>query len=548
MRKNFIVSNADTNEAISQALEYIHGCLADLKLNTKDRNRTELMCEEALVTLLKHSDFSDTGTFTVNISKFLGSVSIKLTVPGQEFALTGVIDDVLYLDSEDISPEAAESIRNILLRSFSQNLRYRHSGKHNIITIRAVRSSYSGLYAVLGALISAVIAGLLMRAYVPEGVYMSVNDNIFVPVRTIFMNGLKLCAIPVVFLSIASCMADSGSLSGIKRTGGKILSFFLSTQIISLMIGFVLMLVFRVGEGAGLTASSSVNAQAVSVSVLDTLVNVIPSDIVRPFLDGNMLQLIALAVILGICAGLSGARSVTQIFTELNGIFTKATEIFLKAIPAVIFCSITSMLITTGTAAMLSVLGIILTLLSGYVMLHLMYILMLKFIARVRPVRVYREAVPMIFTAMSTCSSIAALPDAISTAKKLGIPSSIYSFTIPLGISVFKNESCLFFVVGVMSAANMYGVQFTYAKMFSLGVSVLMLASATPSIPGSGTIVISALLTQMGCPLEYVPLFLVVDTIVDMVATTTTCVEAVVASLVVSARERQSGMNEYNQP
>ncbi|MBQ7216600.1 MAG: dicarboxylate/amino acid:cation symporter [Synergistaceae bacterium] len=542
------MSNNDTDSALSLSLEYIRRQLAALRLTPKDINRAELMCEESLVTLLKHADFSGTGAFTVNISKFFGNVSIKLTVPGQEFAFSDGLGDVLPLDSEDISPEAAESIRNMLLRSFGQNLRYRHSGKYNIITVRAVRSAYSGLYAVLGAMACSGICALLMKAYLPESIYMSVNDSVFVPVRGLFMNGLKLCAVSAVFLSIALCMADTGSMSGIKRTGGKILGCFLMTQVFSLMIGFGLMLAFRVGEGAGLTVPSSGNAQAVSVSVLDTLVNVIPSDMVSPFLHGNMLQLIALAVILGVCAGLSGAKSVTHLFTELNGIFTKAMGLFLKMVPAVVFCSIASLILTIGAGNLLSVLGILLLLAAGDMLLFLLYWLMVKFLAGLSPAVMYKKSIPALITAVSTCSSIAALPDSMRCAKNMGIPPHVYSFSLPLGITVSKNISLIWIVAGVMFTANIYGRVLTFGDMVFLGITALILVTGSANMPGGGAVVMPVILMHMGIPADTVPLFLMIGVMLDMLDTSTICMMPLTAALVVSAREGVLDVKEYERP
>ncbi|MBQ9433740.1 MAG: dicarboxylate/amino acid:cation symporter [Synergistaceae bacterium] len=549
MQKNFLVDSGSTDTALSQSLEYIHENLAALNLNHKDINRAELMCEESLVSLLQHSDFTKVQAFTVNVSKFFGNVNIKLTVLGQEFAFTVGFGDVMPLDSDDISLEAAETIRNILLRSFSQNLSYRHSGNYNTIKIRAVRSSYSGLYAVLGALVCAVICDLLMRAFVPESVYMFVNDNLFVSVRNVFLNGLKLCAIPVVFFSITSCMSDSGGLSGLRHIGGKILACFMMTQVVALVIAFGLMLAFRVGEGAGLTAGvSSVNAQAASISLLDTFVNVIPSDIVRPFFDGNMLQLIALAVILGLSAGLSGAKSLANIFTELNATFTKAMSIFLKIIPLVVFCSIASMILTTGMKTLLSVLGVTLTIAAGDILLFVLYWLMVKFLAHLNPAVMYKKSLPALLTAASTCSSTASLPDAMKCTKNMGIPSYVYSFTLPLGITISRNIAVIYVAVGVMFTANIYGRVLTFGDMAFLGISTLIIVLGAANVAVGAAVVMSVILLQMGLPVESVPLFMIIDVVNDMLDTATACIGPIASALVVSAREGILDMKEYNRP
>ena len=332
-------------------------------------------------------------------------------------------------------------------------------------------------------------------------------------------------------------MADSGSMSDIKHTGRKMLSCFLMTQIISLFIGFGVMFVFRPGEGAVIASSTSpVNAQVESFSVISTIVDIIPSDIVRPFLEGNMLQLI-------VSAGINGAKSVTHIFGELNGIFMRSTTIFMKIIPIVVFCSIASMILTSGTTVILSVLKMIIAMLAAYVLLNLVYMLIIKFSARMSPVKVYKESLPMLVTAMSTCSSVASIPDSVRVSEKLGIPARIHSFTFPLGISVFKNETCAALIIAAMSAANLYGLHFTSAEMISLAMSVLVLASATPSIPNGGTVILSVLLAQIGCPMEFVSLFMVVESCIDMFATPTICMGAMTLGLVAA-----SGEKEHNRP
>ena len=123
------------------------------------------------------------------------------------------------------------TVQNILLHLFSENLTYRHSGGFNKISIRAVRSEYSGLYMTFGALLAAVMAGLLMRAFVPESLYLSLNSNIFTAVRKIFMNGLKVCAVPIVFCSIAVCIADAGSLSGLRKIGAHLMKCVLAVLV-----------------------------------------------------------------------------------------------------------------------------------------------------------------------------------------------------------------------------------------------------------------------------------------------------------------------------
>ena len=299
MQKNFVVSASVSNEALGQAMAFIHDNLAALKLNTKDINRAELACEESLLRMLNHSDFTKRKTFSVRVRKFLGDVFIDLTVPGSEFDFIGSVEIPSVLDDDDVSPDIAAVIQSLILRTFSQSISYRNSRSVNIVRIKALTSNYAVLFRTLAAVFIAVIAGIVMKMLVPENVCMFVNDNVFASVRTIFMNGLKMCAVPIVFCSIAASASDVGSLSGLKRTGTRLMSWFLIMHVIAVIVGIGLVMLFGTGKGAGLQAAASTASERASISIMDTIIHLMPENIVRPFLESNMLQLILAAFLAG---------------------------------------------------------------------------------------------------------------------------------------------------------------------------------------------------------------------------------------------------------
>ena len=132
----------NSNEALGQAMAFIHDNLAALKLNTKDINRAELACEESLLRMLNHSDFTKRKTFSVRVRKFLGDVFIDLTVPGSEFDFIGSVDiPSLPDDNDEVPPDTAAAIQSLILRSFSQNIAYKNSRNVNIVRIKALTST-----------------------------------------------------------------------------------------------------------------------------------------------------------------------------------------------------------------------------------------------------------------------------------------------------------------------------------------------------------------------------------------------------------------------
>ena len=545
LQKKFVVDKGDTNKVLGRAVKFIHERLSALKLSARDTNKAVLMCEESLLRLFRYSDFTAYGAFRVNVRKFFGDVLIDLTVPGAEFDFAASIE--LSDDAkEELSPDTEAAIQNLMLRSFADNVRYKRIRNFNRITVKAYRSNYSGLYKTLTALVMGVIAGLSAKYALPENMYMLLNDNVLAAFRTIFMNGLKMCAVPVVFFSIAANASDMGNFSGMRRSGTRLLKWFAAIQVIAVLIGFTVIWLLGTGKGAELNIASDSSVSAEKVSLISAIINIMPANVILPFLEGNMLQLILFALLAGTAASATGSKIVIQAFNELNEIFMKITGYLTKFMPIVIFCSIASMIITTGMNTIIAVLGVLFALCLGYTLLNAAFCILLKFRAGVSPKTAYRKSLPVITSALSTCSSSACLPEMVKTSENMGVSPRLCSFSIPLGISINKPAICLVYTVTVLAAVNMYGVNLSVPAMFSAAVSILILALATPALPSGGAATMAVLVSQAGCPLEVVPLFVSADAITDMLNTVTTCMANMACTLGTAANENMLDLEKFN--
>ncbi len=545
MQQKFTVNDSDSREALTGALGFIREKLGEMKLNEKDINRAELMCEESLLTLLKRADFSRLKHFAVDVRKSFGDVIIDLRVPGDDFDFYGNAE-VPYRSDDDELQETQEAVQSLLLRSFSRFLRYKHYRRFNSVRIKALLSNYSGLYKILTISFLAVVTGFALRNFFQESVYMAVNDNIFAPIRTVFMNGLKMCAVPVVLFSIITCLSGMGNASGIRKSGGRLLKYILLFQVVSTVIAFGLMYVFRPGAGVEMIASKVETVQGESVSLMGMLMNLVPANLIRPLLEGDMLQIMVIAVILGISVGMAGAKILRDVFGELTAVFMRATRIFMIIVPLAIFCSVASMTITTGVDTLLSVLGIILTLIAGYILLNIFFCIAVKLRTGLSPFVMLRKSMPMIITAFSTCSSIATIPDGMKCCDDMGISQKIYALSIPLCTSICKAAFPITFTVFTLSAANMYGVNLSASTMISLAFSIIVLTISTPGLPGACVIAMSALLTQAGCPLDFIGIVLSLQAIEDLFNTPTTCMGNIACTIIAADGGNLINKGKYN--
>ena len=545
MRKKFMVNSSDTGKTLEIALGFISKQLEAMKLSAKDANRAGLMCEESLMSLLKRADFSQWQYFTVEVWKLFGDVLIDLRVPGGEFDFYGN-PELPYPSDDDELQETQAAIQSVILRSFSQYLRYKHYRSFNSVRIKALLSNYSGLYKTLSILFLAVVSGVVLKTFFPESACMFINDNIFVPVRTIFMNGLRMCAVPVVLFSIITCLSGMGNVSGIQKAGGRLIKYFLIFQIVSTAIAFGLMHIFRTGAGVRLAAQSVETVHGEAVSLMGMLMNLVPANLIRPLIEGDMLQIMVIAVIIGISTGVAGVKVLRDVFGELSAVFMRATRIFMLIVPLAIFCSIASMIITTGLNTLLSVLGIIFTLIAAYFLLNVFLCVIVKLRTGLSPIIMLRKSLSLIITAFSTCSSIASIPDGMKCSEDMGVSQKVYSLSIPLGTSICKAAYPIVMSVFTLSAANIYGVELSTSTMFSLAFLVIVLTIATPGLPGADLIALSALLAQAGCPLDFLGIAVSIEPIDDLVNTPTTCMANIASTLIAADGAGLLDREKYN--
>ena len=548
MQKKFEINpNEFENKNFPEILEFIRDSLAELKVEKRKITHTELMCEETLVNLFQHSDFSKKNFILVNVKKFLGDVSVELKVPGNEFDF--IFNNGVSLIDEDEDDDTTEIIRNLLLRSFAANLRYKHKGIFNTVRINVLRSQASSIYRVLTALTLAIVTGLLMRNFLSEDLIATLNEDFFVLVRTLFLNGLKMCAVPVVFLSIVSCFSQSGNLSGMKRVGIKLVSYSLFHLIIATAIGLGVVYFFGIGKGANLIAASAADtaSQTVSISFKDTALGFMPDNFIRPFYEGNMIQLMVLAILTGVAINLSGVKIIASVLDELNRIFMKITEIILHLMPLLVYCSMASIFLTTGTKTLMLLLEILFGIMGANVLIHMTYCLMILFIARLNPVHMFKKAASAMITAFTTTSSISTIPESMKASNNMGISSSVYSFTIPLGTILCKNSFCMYLALNTLAITNMYGVEVNVAKLFSIAFSTVVFAVAMPPLPGMGIIALSLFLASVDCPLDGIAISLGIDPIADMLDTILLVMAVITSTLIIAKTEKQLDIEKYQE-
>ena len=537
--------------SIKQGLDIIEEQLTKYKLKQKDITKAMLAAEELMVSLLEHSN--GTGHLQLSIRKILGDITIDISVPGQAYEFSQSLEFGVPLDSDEISLETETTIRNIILKSFVNDIKYRNHRGSNMAHITVIKSSRALLYRTMLAMLLAILAGVILKSIAPSSFNGLLDENLLTPVKTMFMNALKMIVTPVVFFSIVSCIGQFGNLSEMGKIGGKVVSFYIFTTFLATGIGIGTYFLFQPGKNtvinSAIADASSITSQELTVSLKDTIVNIVPSNIVKPFLEADMLQLIFIAVLCGIAVGLIGnySKLLTDIFEACNELFLKITVLLVKFMPIAAFCSILSMILSTGTETLMSVLSMLGTFVIALLIMMTVYCLLMIVLARLNPVPFLKKYTPTMLQVFSMASSNAALPLNMEVCKtKLGISPKVYSLALPLGATINMDGTCIYLGIFALSLAQMYGVEITSANLVSIIISIIVLSIGAPGVPGSGMICLSVLLTQLGVPVEAVGLVMGIDPLIGILRCMSNCLGDVVASTVVAKNEKILNMDIYN--
>ncbi|MDO4329853.1 MAG: cation:dicarboxylase symporter family transporter [Lachnospiraceae bacterium] len=239
----------------------------------------------------------------VGFTGLLGNVKLNISAPGEAFDIAESSNVVSGLELDGFDSDAENAIRNLILRARSDTFRYKNKNHRSTIQITVNQSNRKQLYLTLGALVLSVLLGLLFKLILPESVQSGLNVYLLTPIKTMFLNALKMVTDPVVLFSIISCLAQFENLHDLGKIGAKVMGMYIFTTLLAIMTGIGIFLLIRPGNAslAAMVTDAAVETSGTAeISILETIVNIIPADVVSPFLKADMLQILFMAILIGI--------------------------------------------------------------------------------------------------------------------------------------------------------------------------------------------------------------------------------------------------------
>lgn len=371
------------------------------------------------------------------------------------------------------------------------------------------------------------------------------------PLGDLFIRSIRMLIVPLVFVSLVTGVASLDNLSKMGRLSFKTLLLYLGMTAVAIAIGLALASVFQPGVGIDLGAVVAVEAP-VAPSAVETLLRLVPTNAVEAFAEGNVLQIIVFAILFGLCITLVGekARPVREFFESAAEVIYRMTSIIIAFTPYGVFALMTWVAGTYGLEMLLplaKVIGIVY--LGCIVHAVVVYGGMLRFLARLNPLRYFQGSIEPIMLAFTSTSSSGTLPVTMMAAEQnLGVKRGVSSFVLPLGATINMDGTALYQGVCALFIAQAYGVDLSAGAYATIIMTATLGSIGTAGVPGAGLIMLSLVLTSVGLPLEGVAIIAGIDRVLDMARTGLNVAGDCAVSCLVAKSEGELDEAVYNTP
>lgn len=378
------------------------------------------------------------------------------------------------------------------------------------------------------------------------------------PFGTIFINLLKMIAVPLIVVSLITGLADLKDISKLSKLGGRTVVLYLGTTVLAVSIGLVLANLIKPGDyinevsrktllesfTGDANAKIELAASAKNQGPLQALVDVVPENFFHALTDNaSMLKVILFTILIGIGIILideQKSKPVVDFFKGLNDVILKIIDIIMLAAPIGVFALMASLMVEIPDFTTLGALVVYgLTVVTGLlIMTYIVYPTLLYSFAKVGPRRFFSAIAPAQLLAFSTSSSAATLPVTLErVTEHLGVDEEVSSFVLPLGATVNMDGTSLYQAVAAVFIAQAMGIELDLSTQLMIIVTATLASIGSAAVPSAGMVMLVIVLGQAGIPEAGLALIFAIDRPLDMCrtvvnVTSDSAVAAVVANSV----------------
>ena len=361
------------------------------------------------------------------------------------------------------------------------------------------------------------------------------------PFGTIFLNLIKFIVVPIVFFSIICGVISMKDIRKVGSIGAKTVVYYLCTTAFAIVIGLVFANIFK-GAFPVLEVSGLEYEAKEAPSIMDTIVAIFPSNIISPFANATMLQVIVASLFFGFGIILAGdkGKSFGSFMESANEVSMKIMSFIIALSPIGVFCLITPVVAENGPKILGSLAIVLLVAYLCYI-IHavVVYSSTVKLMGGVSPIKFFKGMLPAMIMAFSSSSSVGALPLNIECSEKLGARKDIAAFTLPLGATINMDGTAIYQGVCAIFIASCFGISLTLPQQLTIILTATLASIGTAGVPGAGMIMLAMVLQSVGLPVEGIALVAGVDRIFDMGRTTVNITGDAACALIVTKMEEK---------
>lgn len=363
------------------------------------------------------------------------------------------------------------------------------------------------------ALILGVLAGMALQG-APE-----IADTYIKPFGTIFLNLIKMIVVPLVLFSIIAGVVSLDDVKKVGAIGGKTVLFYLATTACAVTLGLIFANVMNVGAGYTMPSGELSYEATEPPSLIDTIVNMFPSNFFQPMADATMLQVIVIAVVFGfgmIAAG-KKAEPVIKICNAMSDVCIAIMRGIILVAPFGVFGLICPVIANNGIDVLRPLLWlIVVAYLAMICQIVLVYSGIIKVFARMNPLKFLRGEMPVMGFAFASASSMGTLPINMECTEKMGVSKEVTSFVLPLGATINMDGTAIYQCVATIFLATCAGMHLGLGQMVTIVITATLASIGTAGTPGAGMVMLTMVLTALNIPVDYIGLIVAVDRLFDM--------------------------------
>ncbi len=391
---------------------------------------------------------------------------------------------------------------------------------------------------ILIGLVLGVIVGLLLQGHVDAA------NRFIAPFGTIYLNLLKAIVVPLVLFSITQGIISMKDIKKVGAIGGKTIVYYLCTTAFAVTIGLVIANVFNVGSGYTLNSAAleGYEAATAELNMMDTLVNIFPSNVIGAMANATMLQVIVIALFFGFGIIVAGekAKTVASFVDGMSEVCIKIMGMIIKISPIGVFALICPVIAANGPEVLLPLIKLIAVVYAACIIhMVVVYSTTVRTIGKISPFKFFKTMGPAMLFAFTSASSVGTLPFNMECTQKLGASKEISSFVLPLGATINMDGTAIYQGVSAIFIAQIFGVHLTPEQMIMIVLTATLASIGTAGVPGSGVVMLTMVLTTVGLPLEGLALVAGVDRILDMARTTVNITGDASCTLCIEAMEQK---------